>query len=128
MPPSPFGSSQGSPRIGKARGPAERQSSLFGLALQHMAYLGPLRGPAGNPSRRNVRVRLERQLNDTQPMADDDCRSVLPDVAERAKEIIPVQHGSRIIERVMANRQIRVTHDENQIDPSSRLTINRIVF
>jgi hypothetical protein len=39
---------------------------------------------------------LERQLDDTQAMSNEDCVSVLPDVAERAKEVIPGQHCSSI--------------------------------
>jgi hypothetical protein len=33
---------------------------------------------------------LEGQLDDTKPKPDENRRSVLPDVAERAKEVIPV--------------------------------------
>jgi hypothetical protein len=46
---------------------------------------------------RNVGVSLEWQLNDMKPVPDEDCVSLLPDVAERAKEVIPVQHRSRVI-------------------------------
>jgi hypothetical protein len=40
---------------------------------------------------------LKRQLDDTQPVPDEDCVSVLPDLAEGAKEVIPNQHRSRIV-------------------------------
>src|SRR5947208_11435974 len=36
-----------------------------------------------------------RQLYDTKPVANEDCGSMLPDVAERAKEVVPVQDRSR---------------------------------
>jgi hypothetical protein len=40
---------------------------------------------------------LECQLIDVKSVADEDCVSLLPDVAERAEEVVPVQHCSRII-------------------------------
>jgi hypothetical protein len=40
---------------------------------------------------------LECQLIDVKSVADEDCVSLLPDVAKRAKEVVPVQHCSRII-------------------------------
>jgi len=60
---------------------------------------------------RNVGMGLERQLNDTKPMSDEDGGSVLAEVAERAKEVVPVQDRSRGILPVVGDRQIRVTHD-----------------
>src|SRR5262249_54214783 len=52
----------------------------------------PIASSRWNASFRNVRVSLKWQLYDTKPLANEDCGSVLPDVAERAKEVIPVQH------------------------------------
>ena len=40
---------------------------------------------------------LEWQLHDTEPVPNEDCGSMLPDVAERAKEVVPVEHRSRTI-------------------------------
>jgi hypothetical protein len=42
-------------------------------------------------------VSLQRQLNDMKPMPHENGGSVLPDVAEGAKEVVPVQHCSRVI-------------------------------
>jgi len=50
-----------------------------------------------NASGRNVGVSLEWQLSHVKPVLDEDSGSVLPDVAERAQEVIPVQHGSTVI-------------------------------
>jgi hypothetical protein len=71
-------------------------SSLSGLALEHGVHR-PIARSRWNPSWRNVGVSLEGQLNDTKHMPDEDCGSALPDVTERAKEVIPVQHRSRVI-------------------------------
>jgi hypothetical protein len=38
-------------------------------------------------------VRLERQLVEMKSMPNEDCVSMLPDIAEWANEIVPVQHG-----------------------------------
>ena len=40
---------------------------------------------------------------------------MLPDVAERTKEVVPVKHRSRVILPVVGDSQIRVTHDAHQI-------------
>ena len=40
---------------------------------------------------------LERQFNYFQPMPNENRGSVLPNIAERAKEVIPVQYRSRIV-------------------------------
>jgi hypothetical protein len=42
-------------------------------------------------------VSLEWQLDDMKLVPNEDGGSVLPDVAERAQEVIPVQHRSRVI-------------------------------
>jgi hypothetical protein len=94
IPPGPLGSSQCPPRIGKAPRPVQWQPRFFGLALQHGVHR-PIARSRWNAPGRNVGMSLERQLHDTKPMPNEDCGSVLPDVAERAKEVIPVQHPSR---------------------------------
>jgi len=42
-------------------------------------------------------VSLEWQLNDTKPVLEKYRVSVLREIAERAKEVIPVQHFSVVI-------------------------------
>jgi len=42
-------------------------------------------------------VSLEWQLNDMKPVPDEDCGSVLPDVAKRAKEVIPSPQSLSLI-------------------------------
>src|SRR5215813_6874970 len=96
MPPNPLGSGQSSPRIGKVLRPAQRQSGFSGLALQHGVHR-PIARSRWQAAGRNVGVSLKWQLNHMKPVSDEDCISVLSDVAERAKEVIPVQHCSRAI-------------------------------
>src|SRR5262245_8264543 len=96
MPPRPLGSSQCPPRIGKARRPVQRQPSFFGLAFQHGVHR-PIARSRWNATARNVGMSLEWQLYNMKPVANEDCGSMLPDVAERTKEVIPVQHRSRTI-------------------------------
>src|SRR5262245_58446254 len=90
----PFGSGQCPPRIGKARRPVEWQSSFFGLALHHGVHRPVARSRCNAPGR-NVGMSLKWQPHDMKPVANEDCGSMLPDVAERAKEVVPVQHCSR---------------------------------
>jgi hypothetical protein len=45
------------------------------------------------------------QLYDMKPVANEDGGSLLPDVAEWAKEVIPVQHPARVI--LAARKAIR---------------------
>jgi hypothetical protein len=40
---------------------------------------------------------LKWQLDDVKPAPNEDGGSVLPDIAERAEEIIPVQHRSNVV-------------------------------
>jgi hypothetical protein len=89
MPSGPLGSSQRSSRIGKTGRPVERQASFPGLALQQGIH-GPIARSRWNPTERNVGMSLEWQFNDMKSLSDEDGGSVLPDVAERAKKIIPV--------------------------------------
>jgi hypothetical protein len=96
MPPHPLGSSQGASRIRQVRRPIERQSGLSGLALQHGIH-GTATWSRGNATGRNVRVSLQWQINDMKPMPRENGSPVLPDVAEGAKEVIPVQHPSWVI-------------------------------
>src|SRR5215212_4814035 len=62
---------------------------------------------------------LERQFDDTQPVPNEDCISVLPDVTERAKEVIPGQHCSRIhlspphSDAVLPSRWSFTTHNKS---------------
>jgi ABC-type transporter Mla MlaB component len=94
--PNPLGSSQCLPRIRKACRPMQWQSSFFGLRLQGGIHQAIAR-PRWNAPERNVRMGLECQLIDVKSVADEDCVSVLSDVAERAQEVVPVQHCSKII-------------------------------
>jgi hypothetical protein len=96
MPPHPLRSSQGAPRIRQVRRPIELQSSLSGLPLQHGIH-GTTTRSRRNATGRNVRVSLQWQLNDMKPVPYEDGGSVLPDVAEGAEEVIPVQHSSQVI-------------------------------
>ena len=72
-------------------GTANSPEIWFAATLGHQRRRSAVMPPGGG------RMNLEWQLNDTRPVPDEDCGSVLPDVAERAKEVIPVQHRSRII-------------------------------
>jgi hypothetical protein len=40
---------------------------------------------------------LECQLIDMKSVANEDCVSLLPDIAETANEVIPVQHGASAV-------------------------------
>jgi hypothetical protein len=94
--PNPLGSSQCLPRIRKACWPMQGQSSLFPLALQSGIHRAIAR-PSWNAAERNVGMGLECQLIDLKSVADEDCVSLLSDIAERAEEVVPVQHCARII-------------------------------
>jgi hypothetical protein len=59
-------------------------------------------------------VRLERQLDDAKSVPEEDCGSVLTDVAKRAKKIIPSQHRSSVVLPVVRDREIYVRHDDPQ--------------
>jgi hypothetical protein len=96
MPSHPLGGSQGAPRIRQARRPIERQSSRPGLAFQHGIHRTTPRS-GGNATGRNVRVSLKRQFDDMKPMPHKNGGPVLPDVAEGAKEVIPMQHCAQVI-------------------------------
>src|SRR5262245_39386416 len=74
----------------------QRQSSVAGLALQDGVHR-PLARPSGYAPGRNVGVSLERQLDDVEPVPYKDFVAMLRDVAERTKEVIPVQHCSVVI-------------------------------
>jgi hypothetical protein len=100
MAPGPLGSSQGPPRVGKAPRPVKRQSSLPSLALQHDVHRS-MAWSRWNASGRNVGVGLEWQLSHVKPVLDENFGSLLPDVAERAKEVIPVQHRAVVIPPVL---------------------------
>jgi hypothetical protein len=73
------------------------QSSFSGLALQPFVHRPSARARP-NPTGRDVGVNLERQLDDVKPVAHEECRSLLADVAERAHEVVPLQHRPRIID------------------------------
>lgn len=68
---------------------------LLWLALEHGIYRF-LAKARGNSSGGNIGVRLERHLNYPKSMTAEDCVSLLPDIAERADESIPVQHGATL--------------------------------
>src|SRR6478609_5309259 len=93
MSPDPLGCCQGPPRIGKVAGPMQRQSNFLSLPLQHLVDR-PIARSHCNSAQRNVGVCLEWQLNRVNPVPGEYCVSVLPDVAERAKKVIPMQHRS----------------------------------
>jgi hypothetical protein len=103
VPPGPLGGGQSQPRIGKAHGPLQQQPCFFSLALQYGVYRPDARARR-NSARRNVGMSLKWQLDDTQPVPNEDCVSVLPDVAERAKEVIPSQHRFCIVHVLLPHR------------------------
>src|SRR5262249_26093136 len=121
MMPRPVGSSQCPPRIGKARRPVERQSSFFGLALQHGGHR-PVATARCNAPYRKPGMSLKWQLHDMKPVANEDCGSMLPDVAERAKEVVPVQHRSRT-HFACAHRCVVVAERSSQTPHANRLLI-----
>src|SRR5689334_5549124 len=98
MLPGPLRSSEGPPRIWKARRPVQRQASVSGLAFQHDVHRSAARSCWNSPGR-NIGVSLEWQLDDLQPMLDEDGVSALPDVAERANEVVPMQHIWKLIHK-----------------------------
>jgi len=49
-----------------------------------------------NPAVWDIWVRLEWQLDDLQTLTREDRVSLLPNVAERAYEVVPVEHGPRV--------------------------------
>ena len=65
---------------------------------------------------------LEWQLHDTKPVPNEDCGSVLADVAERAKEVVPVQHRSRI-HFACAHRCVFVAERSSQTPHANRLLV-----
>src|SRR5262245_21324802 len=93
---SPLCGSQRSRCIGKVRRPMQRQCSVARLALQYGVQRSWAR-PGGYAPGRKVGVRLERQLDDVKPVPYEDCVAMLSDVAERTKEVVPVQHCSGVI-------------------------------
>ena len=77
------------------------KSGVFGFALEHGIH-GSFARACGNPSGRNIGVCLECHLNHPEPVTAEDCISLLPDVTERANEVIPVQHCSWVILRALS--------------------------
>jgi hypothetical protein len=101
----------------------QRQSSLSGLALEHHVHW-PRAWPRWNASNRNLEMSLEWQLNKKKPVLYEDCISLLPDVAERADEVVPVQYGSRTI-RCAASDQKRAVHHALQLRGKSHAHVGR---
>src|SRR5262252_9098297 len=95
----PFGRSQGLSRIGKMPRPIQHQSSLSSLALQHGVH-GPVPRSRQNASVGNFGMSLEGQLDNVKPMTKENRVALLPYIAERAYEVVPVQHRSRVIQTV----------------------------
>src|SRR5262249_39688285 len=95
----PFGRSQGAARIGKMLRPIQHQSSLSSLALQHGVH-GPVPRSRQNASLRNFGMSLKGQFDNVQPMTNENRVALLPYVAEGTYEVVPVQHGSKVIQTV----------------------------
>src|SRR5215471_14633635 len=95
----PFGRSQGPARIRKMLRPIQQQSSLSSLALQHGVH-GPVSRSRQNASLGNLGMSLKGQLDNLQPVAKENRVALLPYIAERTYEVIPVQHGSKAIQTV----------------------------
>jgi hypothetical protein len=95
----PFSDRQRAACIRQPRRPAKRQTCLFRFTLKHRVH-GAVSGPDGNAAGRNVRVRLERQLDDVDPVPHENRGSVLPDVAEGAEEVVPMKncHATKLTE------------------------------
>ena len=55
-------------------------------------------------------MRLERQFHNIESMPSKNCISLLSDIAERANEVVPMQHGRGVNLRFVVDTQIRVTH------------------
>ena len=58
----------------------------------------------GYPTWRDLRMNLERQLDDVNTVSHEHCRSMLADVAERAQEIVPGQHNRSVTTCASGNR------------------------
>jgi hypothetical protein len=68
-------------------------------------------------------VSLQRQLDDMKPMPRENGGPVLPDVAEGAKEVIPVQHCARVILPALVAASRNWSHGTNNFCVSPLISL-----
>jgi hypothetical protein len=112
---NPLGNSQCLPRFREARRPVQWQSSLSGLTLQRCVHQPNARS-RGNTAGRNVWMGLECQIIEMKSVANENCVSLLSDIAERAKEVFfrSVCSGEARREAVPTNAKIEMLSRRNQ--------------